>query len=343
MEKHSLKAIVESILFATDKPLNAGEILKVIQRAEGSQVAEKSEDKAEVKAPEKIELSAEVTLETIPEELSENQESSPLLSLVQDVEAIAMEAEVPASEMDALAQLTQLQQNEEEKITRSDVQRVIDELVADFQLNPDRGFVLINVAHGFQFRTRPELSSYVKAMSKVSATKLSQSALETLAMVAYRQPITRAEIEDIRGVDSGGVLKTLMDRDLVKIVGKKEEAGKPLLYGSTETFLESFNLRGLQDLPTLKDLRQIEDDLRREAQAASGESVEVSDGFFDENPAEPIRPFSEQSQDLEREEAEAFAELDEQLKSLENVEKQVVEIFQQATQSPEEINPEPKS
>lgn len=325
MEKHSLKAIVESILFATDKPLNAGEILKVIQRAEGNQAAEKVEEKPEEQSSEKIELSADVILESIPEELSENQEAA------------------PAPEIDALAQLTQLQQTEEEKLTRSDVQRVIDELVADFQLNPDRGFVLINVAHGFQFRTRPELSSYVKAMSKVSATKLSQSALETLAMVAYRQPITRAEIEDIRGVDSGGVLKTLMDRDLVKIVGKKEEAGKPLLYGSTDTFLESFNLRGLQDLPTLKDLRQIEDDLRREAQSASGESIEVSEGFFDENPAEPIRAFSEQSQDLEREEAEAFAELDEQLKSLENVEKQVVEIFQQATLAPEETNPEIKS
>lgn len=303
MEKPSLKAIVEAILFATDKPIHAGDVLKVIQRAETA------EDK-------KIEEMAEEA------------------SLQNEGEGI---------ELDPAAQLAQLQQSEDEKLTRSDVQRMIDELAADYQLNSDRGFVLVNVAHGFQFRTRPDLSSYLKAMNKVSTTRLSQSALETLAMVAYRQPITRAEIEEIRGVDSGGVLKTLMDRDLVKIIGKKEEAGKPLLYGSTETFLEVFNLRGLQDLPTLKDLRQIEDDIRREAQMAKGEVIEVSEAFFEENLEDPTRPLTEQIQDLEREEAEAFAELDAQLKSLESVEKQVIDTFQQNTNSSEEPSSETSS
>ena len=296
MEKQSLKSIVEAILFASDKPIHAGDVLKVIQRAEAVAQEEEGEGKRE-------------------------------------------KEEIATSELDPISQLAQLQQSEDEKLTRAEVQRMIDELVADYQLNLDRGFVLVNVAHGFQFRTRLELSNYIKAMNKVSTTRLSQSALETLAMVAYRQPITRAEIEEMRGVDSGGVLKTLMDRDLVKIVGKKDEPGKPLLYGSSETFLEVFNLRGLQDLPTLKDLRQIEEDLRREAQAVSGESIEVSEDFFEENAAEPTQSLKQQVQNLEREEAEAFAELDEQLKSLENVEKQVIDTFQQSTQQASE---EPK-
>lgn len=329
MEKYSLKAIVEAILFASDKPLNAGEVLKVIQRAENSSEAEQ---KAESPAEELIEQK----LEEAESEMLVSEAASEVPAVE---EAFVSEANL---ELDALAQLAQLQQNEDEKITRSDVQRTIDELVADYQLNADRGFVLINVAHGFQFRSKPELSLYLKAMNKVSTTRLSQSALETLAMVAYRQPVTRAEIEDIRGVDSGGVLKTLADRDLVKIVGKKEEPGKPLLYGSTETFLEVFNLRGLQDLPTLKDLRQIEDDIRREAQNAKGESIEVPEGFFGDSATDVVRPFNDQIQDLEREEAEAFAELDEQLKSLESVVKQVNETFQQASQTPEEANPEIK-
>jgi len=331
MEKAKLKAIVETILFASEKPLNAGEVLKVIQRAEAGQEEAKPQSGEETPAEGEAANAAETPAQDTLIAAEESAQEAPLGE------------ESAGSELDPLAQLAQLQQSEEEKLTRSDVQRAIDELVADHQLNPDRGFVLVNVAHGFQFRTRPELSPYVKAMNKVSTTRLSQSALETLAMVAYRQPITRAEIEEIRGVDSGGVLKTLMDRDLVKIVGKKEEAGKPLLYGSTETFLEVFNLRGLQDLPTLKDLRQIEDEMRREAQAASGESVEISEGFFDENPAEPVKALAEQIQDLEREEAEAFAELDEQLKSLESVEKQVIETFQQASQPAEESNPETNS
>lgn len=312
METQNLKSKVEAILFASDKPIHAGDVLKVIQRVETIE----QEDRLN---PEAIAVEGEAHL------------------------ALPSEGATQAPELDPIAQLAQLQQSEDEKLTRSDIQRVIDELVADYELNPAHGFVLVNVAHGFQFRTRPELSNYVKAMNKVSVTRLSQSALETLAMVAYRQPITRAEIEEIRGVDSGGVLKTLMDRDLVKIVGKKEEPGKPLLYGSTETFLEVFNLRGLQDLPTLKDLRQIEDDMRREAQIASGESIEVSEDFFEENSEEPLQTITEQIQTLEREEAEAFAELDEQLKSLESVEKQVIDTFQQQNNPPVDSGSESSS
>ena len=92
---------------------------------------------------------------------------------------------------------------------------------------------------------------------------MSRALLETLAIVSYRQPLTRPEIDDIRGVDSGPVLKTLLDRDLVKILGKKDEPGRPILYGTTAAFLEFFGLKSLKDLPSLREFTELSDDSRR--------------------------------------------------------------------------------
>jgi segregation and condensation protein B len=92
---------------------------------------------------------------------------------------------------------------------------------------------------------------------------MTRAQLETLAIVSYRQPLTRPEIDDIRGVDSGPVLKTLLDRDLIKILGKKDEPGRPLLYGTTQTFLEFFGLKSLKDLPSLREFTELSDDSRR--------------------------------------------------------------------------------
>jgi segregation and condensation protein B len=117
--------------------------------------------------------------------------------------------------------------------------------------------VLYEVAGGWQFRTAPESSEFVRRYLKVKPQRLTRAALETLAICAYRQPVTRPEIEDIRGVDSGAVLKALLDRRLIKIVGKKEEVGRPILYGTTKEFLEFFALRDLNALPTLREFHEL--------------------------------------------------------------------------------------
>lgn len=116
-----------------------------------------------------------------------------------------------------------------------------------------RGFVLEQVAEGYQFRTRPEFADWIRALQKSRPFRFTRPALETLAIVAYRQPITRSEIEYLRGVDSGGVLRTLLDRHLLRILGKKDIPGRPLLYGTSREFLEFFGLRSLTELPTLKE------------------------------------------------------------------------------------------
>lgn len=118
-----------------------------------------------------------------------------------------------------------------------------------------RGIELVEVAGGYQFRTKPIWAEWVGRLKKPKSVKLSQAALETLAIIAYRQPIIRPAIEEIRGVDSGSVLHTLLEKGLVRIVGRKDLPGRPILYGTTKTFLELFSLNSLSDLPTLREIQ----------------------------------------------------------------------------------------
>ena len=120
-----------------------------------------------------------------------------------------------------------------------------------------RGIHLVEVAGGWQFRSAPENAQWVKNLVKIRPVRLSQAMLEVLAIIAYRQPVTRAGIEEVRGVDCAGPLHGLLDRRLIKIIGKSEEPGRPMLYGTTKTFLETFDLKDLKDLPTLKEFQQL--------------------------------------------------------------------------------------
>jgi len=117
-----------------------------------------------------------------------------------------------------------------------------------------KGLELVEVAGGYQFRTKPKWAEWIHRLKKAKTVKLSRSALETLAIVAYRQPIIRPEIEEIRGVDSGWVLRTLLEKGLIKIMGRKDIPGRPIVYGTTKTFLELFSLNTLSDLPSLKEI-----------------------------------------------------------------------------------------
>lgn len=126
----------------------------------------------------------------------------------------------------------------------------------------DRGIVLSSVSGGYQFRTRSQFSSWVQQLIAGRPVRLSRAQLETLAIVAYRQPITRPEIDEIRGVDSGGTLKVLLDRQLIRALGKKEEVGRPVLYGTTKEFLDFFSLGDLRELPTLREYSELTDESR---------------------------------------------------------------------------------
>jgi segregation and condensation protein B len=139
-----------------------------------------------------------------------------------------------------------------------------------------RGVQLDEVAGGWIFRTNAAYAPFVRELTKQKPVRLTRAQIETLAILAYRQPITRPEVDEIRGVDSGPVLKLLLERELVKILGKRDEPGRPLLYGTTPSFLEFFGLKSLKDLPTLKEFTDLNEDSRRVVERELGESLETA-------------------------------------------------------------------
>jgi segregation and condensation protein B len=122
------------------------------------------------------------------------------------------------------------------------------------------GLMLVEVGAGWQLRTQRRYAQWVSRITEVKPLRLSTAAIETLSIIAYRQPTIRHDIESLRGVDCGGMVRNLIQRGLVKSVGRSEGVGRPLLYGTTPYFLEFFGLRDLSDLPALRDLRELEED-----------------------------------------------------------------------------------
>ncbi|HWV38356.1 MAG TPA: SMC-Scp complex subunit ScpB [Vulgatibacter sp.] len=176
------------------------------------------------------------------------------------------------------------------------------------------GVVLSEVAGGWQLRTAPEAAEYVRRLLQIKPRRLTRAALETLAIVAYRQPVTRPEIEDIRGVDCGAVIKALLDWKLLKILGKKEEVGRPLLYGTTKEFLEFFQIKDLASLPTLREFHElneesraiVEEELGPEAVGEiAGTMDELADPAFLEAERERVAKSEAALADLEKAMAEA--------------------------------------
>jgi segregation and condensation protein B len=167
------------------------------------------------------------------------------------VEALIVAAPEPV----ALARLVEIVP----RATPKGVRQWIDQLNAEYR-DQGRGFEIWEVAGGFQVRTLPDLAPWVQQLHTLRAARLSNAALETLSVVAYRQPITRGEIEDVRGVDVGATLRSLVERKLVRIAGHREVPGRPMLYATTRRFLEVFGLKHLDDLPTLRDLEELAGD-----------------------------------------------------------------------------------
>ena len=168
------------------------------------------------------------------------------MRLTQIVEALLFASDAPLSAGD-IALI-------DERLDEDTVEAVIQQLREEYE-SQERAFTILDVAGGYQMMTRPEFAPYLERFDTVpQQTRLSAPALEVLAVIAYRQPIGRNEIEEIRGVGSSGVLKTLQDRNLIDVVGRSEGLGRPLLYGTTPKFLEHFGFRSLDDLPKPEDL-----------------------------------------------------------------------------------------
>ncbi|BBO81396.1 segregation and condensation protein B [Desulfosarcina ovata subsp. sediminis] len=164
------------------------------------------------------------------------------------IESLLFVAETPLT----LEQLKGVLEGEE----TAAIKAALESLIADYDTR-NGGFVLRQVAGGYQFRTQGRFNEWIKRLIKPNAPRLSKAALETLAIIAYNQPIIRSDIEHIRGVDSGGVIRMLMERKLIRVLGRKEIPGRPLIYATTKHFLEVFELKDLKDLPTPKEIEEL--------------------------------------------------------------------------------------
>jgi segregation and condensation protein B len=246
-----------------------------------------------------------------------------MLKALQDfeqAEALAQMGEEDALGQDAADQLKAAAVAEESKISLSDVKVALQEITQDLANDPGRGLVLVEVAGGWQFRTRPENAGIIRNFYQTKPTRLSKPSLETLSIVAYRQPITRAEIDEIRGVESGGVLKTLCEKNLVRIVGKKDEPGKPLLYGTTNDFLELFQLKSLKDLPTLRDYRELEEEYRQKS-GQEGVVTQTQEEREEISLSELVQEST--LTPLNEEEEEILVDLEENIKGVRQLEREI--------------------
>ncbi|HYL81247.1 MAG TPA: SMC-Scp complex subunit ScpB [Candidatus Acidoferrum sp.] len=151
-----------------------------------------------------------------------------------------------------------------------------------------RGLMVQEIAGGFRLTTRPEANPWVQRLQLVKPARLSRAALETLAIIAYKQPITKAEVEAVRGVAVDGVVRTLLERDLIRMLGRKAEAGRPIVYGTSQGFLEHFGLKELGDLPSLREIDEL---IEASGTQAASPSADAPEGAaVDPAPESPTVP-----------------------------------------------------
>jgi segregation and condensation protein B len=178
----------------------------------------------------------------------------------------------------------------------AEIKSVLETLQKDYE-ELERSFVLKEIADAYQFRTHSEYGPYILKMLQTSPNRLSRAALETLAIIAYKQPILRQEIERYRGVDVGGILRMLGEKGLIKIMGRKELPGRPLIYGTTKRFLEVFDLKDIESLPKLKEIESLgaeehEPTRTEEAASPNGENADLLREAFPQQ-GETISPEEE--------------------------------------------------
>ncbi len=186
-----------------------------------------------------------------------------------------------------------------------DIRAAVAELNDGYE-REGRAFSIVEIAGGIQLLTRPEYDSWIKRLQKRrQRTRLSRAGLETLAIIAYRQPLTRPEIEEIRGVDAGGVISTLLERGLIRICGRAPGVGRPILYGTTPAFLDHFGLRALSDLPRMEEIEAllnrsaVAEDLARELGGEPSDfAVEIEANLPQPSPGSGEPPIPERASDI---------------------------------------------
>jgi len=183
----------------------------------------------------------------------------------------------------SIIQLDTLFELDEDRPTRDEIRKALHEMAEDYK---DRGYELKLVSSGFRLQVRQKYAQWVGRLWEEKPARYTRALLETIALIAYRQPITRGEIEEVRGVSvSSNIIKTLLEREWVKVLGHKDVPGKPALYGTTREFLDYFNLKSLDELPTLAEIRDL-DDIHPELALSDDEKIKDDENIAQEGDEE---------------------------------------------------------
>jgi len=261
----SLKAKLEAVVYAAEEPVTLAQLAAIFSEEVLPGLGETASPRAE---------------ETGPAKLSPDEDSAPAVVEASTEEAQLAEGATPAAESDEKKSARQ-----RDRRVRQALQVVLDELIADYA-NSERGMEIREIAGGYRMATKPEYHDAVRGFVKSlkPPMKLSLQALETLAVIAYKQPVTAPEVSEIRGVDSGGVLGGLVSRKLITTAGRKPVIGRPILYKTTKEFLLRFGLKDVNDLPSMEEFEKMAGEL-----AESEAEGEVQDAGMrsSEEPASP--------------------------------------------------------
>ena len=221
------------------------------------------------------------------------------------LEAVLLAADrtLTVIQMEALFEL------DEERPTRDEIRQALHEMAEDYET---RGYELKQVASGFRLQVRQQYANWVGRLWEEKPARYTRALLETMALIAYRQPVTRGEIEEVRGVSvSSNIIKTLLERDWIKVLGHKDVPGKPSLYGTTREFLDYFNLKSLDQLPTLAEIKdldsihpelELDEDVKQDPEQPNSEQADNNN----ENDAESLVDENTVSNEIMDEEKQAF-------------------------------------
>jgi segregation and condensation protein B len=258
----SLKAKIEAIIYAAEEPITVEQIsslvkdLVVAEQAQALAVSLQPEQSSDYVQPE---AATEAVAETAEAESTEPAAEVAPVEALAEGEATTEEASaaVEATEDTAPKKKAKKELSEDAKI-RAYVRGVIEQLIADYE-SSDRGMEIRAIAGGYRMTTRPEHHDVVRAFAKSlkPPVRLSLAALETLAVIAYKQPVTVPEISEIRGVEAGGVIGTLLDRKLITTAGRKQVVGRPILYKTSKDFLMRFGLNDVSELPSMEEFEKL--------------------------------------------------------------------------------------
>jgi segregation and condensation protein B len=254
----SLKAKIEAVIYASEEPVTLAQLMGLLgqeAQTELDQIAESQQSLA-LSQDESSEEDADSLNAEVLEAPAEAEAVEPAITSAEEPEAPAA-----AADNDSEKKASREEKDKARKL-REYFRSMLDQLINDY-VNGDRGLEIREVASGYRLATKPEYHDAVRGFVKSlkPPLKLSLQALETLAVVAYKQPVTAPEISEIRGVDSGGVLGSLMSRKLVTTAGRKQVIGRPILYKTTKDFLLRFGLKDINELPSIEEFEKMAGEL----------------------------------------------------------------------------------